>query len=206
VSKALESRTQVGAHPSYPDRTGFGRRAMAITPSDLLRSLQEQIGALVEVARSCGTTVTSVKPHGALYAEVARGADECAALLDAIGSVCEPGTSLVLPAGAPALEVVAAAGVPVLREGFCDRAYAGDGSLVPRRHEGAVYDDPRRAADQALSLGVDGTVRAEDGSVVSVQVDSLCLHGDSPNVLAMAREVRRVLRGAGVTVAAAARP
>jgi UPF0271 protein len=99
--------------------------------------------------------------------------------------------------------VAVAEGVPVLREGFCDRAYTADGGLVSRAVSGAVYDDPRRASDQALSLALGGSVVADDGTVLAVEVDSLCLHGDSPNVVAMAQAVRRALEGAGVTVGTA---
>ncbi len=203
VQGALDHGVSVGAHPAYPDRTGFGRAAMTMAPEDLGRALRAQIGDLVRVGYACGTIVSSVKPHGALYADVARGGDEFAALLDAMGSECEPGTALVLPSGAAAIGAAIAAGVPVLREGFCDRAYAADGGLVSRSLAGAVYDDPRRAVAQAMSLAVDGTVVAADDAVLTVEVDSLCLHGDSPNVVAMAQAVRRALEGAGVTIGTA---
>jgi len=129
-----------------------------------------------------------------------------AALLDVVASVCDPGTTLVLPAGAPARVAAGRVGVPVLDEGFCDRAYGPDAALVGRQHDGAVYDDPALAAAQALALATEGTVVAVDGTVLPVHVDTLCLHGDSPNALAMARAVRAALTGAGITIAAPPRP
>ncbi|MGP0031950.1 MAG: LamB/YcsF family protein [Acidimicrobiales bacterium] len=182
----------VGAHPSYPDPEGFGRRAVSMAPDDLTSSLRAQIGACAAMARICGVPMISVKAHGSLYAEVGRGDPACAALLRALDGLCEPGTAVVLPAGAPALGAVRRAGYAALEEGFCDRAYGSDGGLVDRGVPGAVYDDPARAAHQALAL--------------AERVDTLCVHGDSPGALAMAVAVRAALTQAGVTVAAPSRP
>jgi 5-oxoprolinase (ATP-hydrolysing) subunit A len=193
----------VGAHPSYPDRPGFGRRPMEMEPADLLSTLRAQIGACAAVARACGVTLTSVKAHGALYAAVAQGGPACAALLGAVGETCAPGTAVVLPAGAPARQAVSNAGFPVLEEGFCDRAYTADGGLLSRQRPGSVYDDPDTAAAQALGLAGRDTVVADDGTRLTLRVDTLCLHGDSPGALAMAVAVRQALTHAGIGVAAA---
>jgi UPF0271 protein len=190
MQAARRAGVGVGAHPSYPDRPGFGRRPMEISPTDLSSSLRQQIGACVAVARSCGVVLASVKAHGALYAEVAHGGAACTALLGAVRDLCEPGTAVVLPAGAPARREVGDAGLRVLAEGFCDRAYTADGGLLSRQQPGSVFDDPARAAAQALAL--------------ADQVDTLCLHGDSPGALAMAAAVRHALTGAGIIVAAVA--
>jgi UPF0271 protein len=200
VQAALDSGVAVGAHPSYPDRAGFGRHAMDILGSDLTRSLSEQIGALVDVARSCGTRVRSVKAHGALYAEVAQGEEAFASLLDAVHATCEPGTALVLQAGSPAVSLARGAGLVVYEEGFCDRAYSSNGGLVARGEPGSVYDDAALAARQALGLARGDTVTADDGTVLTVHVETLCLHGDSPNAVSMARAVRGALTGAGIRV------
>jgi UPF0271 protein len=203
VRAALAAGVGVGAHPSYPDREGFGRRPMvALAAEDLRASLAEQIGSLVAVAASLGTQVRSVKPHGALYAQVGQGGTRCAALLDAIAQRCPAGTPVVLPAGSPAVQLLSRAGIPFLQEGFSDRSYAPDGALVDRREPGAVLADPAVAAAQARRLAVDGSVVARDGSVLLVHVDTLCVHGDSPNAVALATAVRRALIEAGVTVAA----
>jgi UPF0271 protein len=204
VGAALAHGVRVGAHPSYPDRAGFGRRAMDLEPAELTAALRAQIGALRDVAHACGTRVRSVKPHGALYAEVARGESACAALLDVMGELCDDDTAVVLPSGAPALAVVARSGRPVLREGFVDRAYTASGDLVPRERPGAVLSDARAAAAQARDLAGNGTVRADDGTVLSLQVETLCVHGDSPNAAAMAQAVRAALADADITVSAPA--
>jgi 5-oxoprolinase (ATP-hydrolysing) subunit A len=204
VRAALDAGVRVGAHPSYPDRAGFGRRPMEMAPSDLASSLTDQIGALVQVAASLGATVCSVKPHGALYGQVGASAATFDVLLGVVVDRCGPDTSLVLPSGAPAVAWAEKAGVTVLEEGFADRAYTADGGLVARQRPGSVYRDPTQAAAQALGLAGRGTVVAADGTTLSLAVDTICLHGDSPNALAMARAVREGLDAAGIAVAAPA--
>jgi 5-oxoprolinase (ATP-hydrolysing) subunit A len=202
VQAALAAGVRVGAHPSYPDRGGFGRRPMEMAAEDLRSSLAEQIGALVAVTASLGTRVHSVKAHGALYGEVGGGGSSCDALVAAVHEQCDVDTALVLPAGSPGVAALQAAGVRVLQEGFSDRAYAPDGGLVARSEPGSVYDDPTVASAQALGLAVRESVVAHDGSVISLVVDTLCVHGDSPNAVAMAGAVRRSLAEAGVALAA----
>ena len=202
VMAARDNGVRVGAHPSYPDREGFGRRPIEMTPRDLSSALAEQIAALMEVATSLETTVQSVKPHGALYGEVGRGTSSCDALLDVILELCGPGTSLVLAAGAPAVARVRAAGLDVLQEGFADRAYQPNGELVARQVAGSVYRDPSRAAMQAVGLAVQGTVVTQEGTTLSLPVDTLCIHGDSPHAVSMALAVLHALDGASVAVTA----
>ncbi|MGO8862426.1 MAG: 5-oxoprolinase subunit PxpA [Acidimicrobiales bacterium] len=202
VRAALACGVRVGAHPSYPDRDGFGRRPMEISVRALTASLTEQIGALLDVAAASGTTVRSVKAHGALYGEVARGSSALAVLLGVVGELCGPDTPLVLPSGAPALALARARGVTVHQEGFADRAYTADGGLMARQLPGSVFDDPTSAAAQALGLAEHGTATAEDGTRLSLAVDTLCVHGDSPNAPALARAVRAALAAAGIAVSA----
>lgn len=190
VTAALEHGVLVGAHPSYPDREGFGRRALDISPDALEASLCSQIGAMVEVCRDRDTTVHSVKAHGALYGEVGKGGTALAALRGAMATCCQPGTALVLPAGSPAVALCRSEGVTVHEEGFCDRAYAADGTLVERSEEGAVFSHPDQAARQAVDLARSGTV------------DTLCIHGDSPGAVELAAAVRRALEEAGIGVLA----
>ncbi len=199
---ALENGVRVGAHPSYPDRKGFGRRPMDITPRDLSSALVSQIGALMEVASSLGATVQSIKPHGALYGEVGRGTAACEALLTVILELCGPEVSLVLPSGAAAVAIADDAGLCVLREGFADRAYVVTGELASRHEPGSVYSEPSQAATQALGLVLHGTVTLGDGTVLSLPVDTLCIHGDSPDAPSLARAVGEVLAEAGVIVVA----
>lgn len=202
VRAAQDAGVRVGAHPSYPDRAGFGRRPMAMAASDLASSLAGQIGALIDVAAALGAEVCSVKPHGALYGEVAADGATFDAFLGVLVELCGPDTALVLPAGSPAVSWARKAGVTVLEEGFADRAYTADGALMARHQPGSVYDDPARAAAQAVGLAVGGTVAAADGTMLALAVDTLCLHGDSPNALAMAWAVRDALGAAGIAVAA----
>ncbi len=202
VQAAMACGVRVGAHPSYPDRDGFGRRPMEISARALTASLTGQIGALVEVAAALGTTVRSVKAHGALYGEVARGSAAFGVLLGVVGELCGPDTPLVLPSGAPALALASERGFVVHQEGFADRAYTADGGLVARQLPGSVFDDPATAAAQALGLAERATATAEDGTELSLPVDTLCVHGDTPNAPALARAVRDALAAAGIAVAA----
>jgi UPF0271 protein len=189
VRAALAHGVVVGGHPSYPDRVGFGRRPLAISADELEASLRAQLTDLRNICVSLGTAVHSVKPHGALYGEVARGGMALDALRSAAASSCDPGTPLVVLAGSPAERGCRAAGVPVRAEGFCDRAYTAEGGLVDRAVAGAVLNDAMDAARQAVAL-------ARRGSF-----DTLCVHGDSPGAVEMARAVRVALDEAGIAVA-----
>lgn len=191
VSAARAAGVRVGAHPSYPDREGFGRRAMSISVHDLEAALTMQLRALREIGADLGASVVSVKPHGALYGEVGKGGELLAVLWRAIETSGLGDAALVLAAGSPAIEACRANGQRVLAEGFCDRAYADDGTLIDRRVEGAVFTDPTMAAAQAIRL-------AQGGSV-----DTLCIHGDSPGALELARAVREALDHASIAVQAA---
>jgi UPF0271 protein len=202
VRAALAVGTSVGAHPSYPDRTGFGRRPVAMDRIELAASLDAQIAALQHVAEEEGTSLTSLKAHGALYGEVAAGGDTCALLLEVMAARCAPEVALVLPSGAAATAQVQAAGRPVVHEGFADRAYRADGGLVERSVPGAVFDDPAVAAAQALRLVVEGAVTAVDGTELAAHIDTLCLHGDTPHAPALARAVRQALAERGIAVGA----
>jgi UPF0271 protein len=204
VAAALEHSVRVGAHPSYPDRPGFGRNPMEIDRAALGASLVDQLRALGDVCRAAGTTVESVKAHGALYEEVAKGGAIYETARDAVRQACGPDTVLVLPSGCRAMAMVLRDGVPAREEGFCDRAYRSDGGLVDRSSPGAVLSDPAAAADQALGLAR-GAVAAADGSLLTLWVDTLCVHGDSPGAVALATEVRRALEAQGIEVAAPAR-
>ena len=168
---------EVGAHPSYVDREGFGRRSLAVEPRVLEQQIYAQCASLSRVAVDLGTRVTFVKPHGALYHDAARDPALAAAVIDgavrALGAVAVLGPSW----GTPELEAVAKARELVYwREGFADRALRADGSLVPRSEPGALIEDPAAAAAQAVAL--------------ASRVDAICIHGDSPNALAIARAVR----------------
>jgi 5-oxoprolinase (ATP-hydrolysing) subunit A len=205
VAAALAHSVRVGAHPSYPDRPGFGREPMQIDRGELGASLAEQLRSLQVVCRAADTTIESVKPHGALYEEVGKGGAIYETLRDAVHDVCGSSTPLVLPSGCRAMAMVMRDGLSAREEGFCDRAYRPDGGLVSRSEPGAVLTDPEEAARQALSLAR-GALAAADGSILTLWVDTLCIHGDSPGAAATAAAVRRALAEAHIGVAAPASP
>jgi UPF0271 protein len=204
VAAAVEHSVRVGAHPSYPDRAGFGRQPVAIDRDELRASLNEQLRTLRRICRSAGTTMESVKAHGALYEEVAKGGAIYETFRDSVRECCAEGTTVVLPSGCRAMAMVLRDGVTACEEGFCDRAYRPDGGLVDRSVAGAVLGNPEQAAAQALSLAR-GAVVADDGTVLTLWVDTLCIHGDSPGAVAVAKAVREAMAEAGISVAAPAR-
>ncbi len=180
---AARGRPRAGAHPSYPDRAGFGRRSHHTPAAALAASVAEQCAALDAIARARGLAVDWVKPHGALYHDASGSAELAAALLDgALAALGRPFTVVGPPRGA-LRDAAAARGLPYAREGFADRARRPDGSLVPRTEPGALVTDPAAAAAQALALAASG------------DVDTLCVHADTPGSLAIARAVRAALPG-----------
>ncbi|MFK4807128.1 LamB/YcsF family protein [Microbacterium sp. ZW CA_36] len=200
VARAERFSVAVGAHPSYPDRANFGRIAAAMDPADLCAAVAEQLAALV----AAGADLRYVKPHGALYHAVIgdrRQADAVArAIADCSALLGRPLPVLGLPG--EIAEAAASVGLPFVREAFLDRGYLPDGSLVPRTQSGALLDDPDLVAVRAVLLAREGVVEAIDGSLVVADPVSLCVHGDSPGAVHMARAVRAALDAAGVEVRA----
>ena len=195
----------IGAHPSLPDLQGFGRREMKITPDEVYAQALYQLGALHALVHAAGMQLHHVKPHGALYNMAVRDR----ALADAIAMAVRdfnPVLILVGLAGGALVDAGCDAGLTVQREGFCDRRYRADGSLAPRAEPGAVIEDLDTAVAQAVSIATHGEALAGDGSKVRIDADTLCVHGDRANAAAFAGRLRRALEGAGVRVAAAARP
>lgn len=201
VRLAIRFGCEVGAHPSYPDREGFGRRRLAMRPSDLAAALAAQIAALARIAEEEGAVLRHVKPHGALYH--AAGADPGVA--EAIAEAAErarPGLVLVAQAGSPALGLWRARGLGVAAEGFADRRYLGDGSLCSRTRADALVADPGTAARQALVLAGVGA----EGDVPRLPpCETVCVHGDTPGAPAIAAAVRAALEGADVLAPAGRR-
>lgn len=194
---AREYGVAAGAHPSYPDREGFGRQSGFLAAGELPGPLVSQLVAIRGIAEQEGVTLAHVKPHGALYNDAAGDAGLADALCDVILEAA-PGLALI---GPPASQLEASArqrGMRYWREGFVDRAYTARGTLAPRSEPGAVYSDPARAAAQAQALALDGQAIAASGETVEVPVETLCIHGDSPGAVAMALAVRAALSDAGV--------
>ena len=205
VASAVRAGVAVGAHPGYCDLRGFGRREMQVPAADVEADVVYQVGALVAFARAHGAPLTHVKPHGALYNQAADDGELAQAIARGVARV-DRALVLVGLAGSLAMrEAAAAAGLRFAAEAFVDRAYDARGRLVPRSRPGAVTSDPAAAAAAALRLARDRTVVAIDGREVAVEADTLCLHGDNPRALDVARAVREALSGAGVSVQALAR-
>ncbi|HCW20636.1 5-oxoprolinase subunit PxpA [Achromobacter sp.] len=196
---AAANGVAVGAHVSYPDLTGFGRRNMDVASADLVADVIYQIGALKGLAAAAGTQVSYVKPHGALYNTIAHDARQANDVITAMLAV-DPSLALVGLADSPLLALARERGLRVVAEAFADRAYTPQGTLVSRREKGAVLHDPEVVAQRMVRLVEDGLVEAIDGSLTRVEADSICVHGDSPGAVDMAREVRRRLEQAGVTI------
>lgn len=211
VEAAVQRDVAVGAHVSYPDRAGFGRRDIGIAPADVTDDVLYQLGALDAFARAAGTRVSYVKPHGALYNRIAVDEVLAAAVVEAVRRYDRTLPLLSLP-GSAVTRVAATAGLSAVGEGFADRAYTPDGRLVPRQEPGAVLSDPdvvaaravRMATEQRVTagtgVGVIGSPAGTDGPDVAVAVASLCVHGDTPGSVALARAVRTALERAGVEI------
>lgn len=194
---AAQRGVAIGAHVSYPDLVGFGRRDMDIAPGDLMADVAYQIGALKGLATTVGATVSYVKPHGALYNRIAFDPVQGAAVIEAI-KLTDPALAVVGLANAPIIAQARAAGLHAVAEAYADRAYTKEGRLVSRREPGAVLHDPSRIAERMVRLALNGTIEAIDGNVIHVEAQSICVHGDSPAAVAIAREVRRRLEAEGV--------
>lgn len=198
--KAAQARgVAVGAHVAYPDLLGFGRRNMDVASSDLVADVIYQIGALQGLAQAAGTSIGYVKPHGALYNTIAHDSAQARDVIAAIRAV-DANLALVALAGSPLVRWAQDAGLRVVAEAFADRAYTPQGTLVSRREPGAVLHDSALVASRMLRLVRDGVVEAVDGSLASVQAQSICVHGDSPGAVAMARAVRAALEADGIAV------
>lgn len=190
----------VGAHVAYPDLKGFGRRNMDVASADLVADVIYQIGALQGLAAAAGTCVRYVKPHGALYNTIAHDARQAHDVIAAIRAV-NPQLALVALAGSPLVQWARDAGLRVVSEAFADRAYTPQGVLVSRREKGAVLHDPEQIAQRMLRLAQEGVIEAVDGSVVRIEADSICVHGDSPDAVAIARQLRARLEAEGIAIA-----
>lgn len=198
---AFELDVRVGAHVGYRDLAGFGRRSMDMTFDELFGDVLYQLGALDGMAHAVGASVDYVKPHGALYNRIVRDAEQAEAVVAAVHAY-DPGLPVLGLPGSAWLTLAEESGHPVFREAFVDRAYLPDGTLVPRTQEGAVLQDPAAVVAQAVRLATRKEVLAIDGTVVPVQADSLCIHGDTPGAVTMAAAVREGLEQAGVQIEA----
>ncbi|MEW6036650.1 MAG: 5-oxoprolinase subunit PxpA [Pseudomonadota bacterium] len=201
VRLAVSRGVALGAHPSLPDRQGFGRRAMALRPEEIRNLVLYQIGALAGFARAAGGRLAHVKPHGALYSQAASDPAVAEAVAAAVRAF-DKNLILVGPAGSHLVRAGRAAGLAVGREGFADRRYEPDGTLTPRGRPDALIENPDEAVAQVIGMVERGEVTARDGTVIAMPVDTLCLHGDGPDAAAFARRLRTELAARGIGLAA----
>ena len=199
AAACVERGVTIGAHVSYRDRAGFGRRALDVPSERLAADLVEQWETLIAEVTAVGGRVAYVKPHGALYNALATDPAVATTVVGALAPRC---SVLVGPPDVHLAGTADAAGIGLVPEGFCDRAYDPVGRLVPRGDDLAEVDDPADVAERARSLAVDGGVRATDGTWVPLTVRTLCLHGDRDGADRRGRAVRTVLDAAGVEVRA----
>jgi UPF0271 protein len=196
---AAQAGVVVGAHVSYPDLVGFGRRAMEVSPSELRGDVAYQLGALEGLSRLAGVQVRYVKAHGALYNRVATDLEGAEAVVSAVND-CDPSLVLLCAAGSAIATAGESAGLRVVGEAFADRAYLPDGTLAPRSDPGGVILDESEVVARAVRLASDRVVVALDGTVLPVRAESICVHGDTPGAAGLARAVRQGLARAGIEV------
>lgn len=201
VIGARDAGVAIGAHVGYPDLAGFGRRNMDVSSAELVADVIYQIGALQGIARAAGTTVTYVKPHGALYNTIVHDARQAQDVVTAIREI-DPALAVLGLPNSEVLRAAEAAGLRPVTEAFADRAYTPEGTLVSRREAGSVLHDAEQVAARMVQLALEGTLTAIDGSTIQVSADSICVHGDSPGATEMARHVRLALTAAGIDLTA----
>jgi UPF0271 protein len=199
VQRAKEEGVSIGAHPGFNDLWGFGRRRIDMNPEHLEYLIAYQIGALQAMAAYVGEKVTHLKPHGALNNMAAENADYAMAIGRAIKAV-DRDIIYVTNVGSEMEKAGRKLGLKVAREGYCDRLYDDDGNLTSRKIPGAVIHDPEVATRNVVRMVVDGEIVSRNGKTIPRRVDTLCVHGDEPTAIALARAVRSGLEAAGVKI------
>lgn len=197
VDLAASRGVALGAHPGYPDLQGFGRRAMALHPEELEAFLIYQLGALAAFATVRGVSLVHVKPHGALYNAAVQNDITAMAIARAVFAF-DPALVIVTLPGSVLAAAATTLGLRVAHEGFADRAYEDNGTLVPRDRPGAVIHDPKEATERAIRMVTDGLITTYTGKTIPMRLDTLCVHGDTPNASQIARTLRDALEAAGV--------
>jgi 5-oxoprolinase (ATP-hydrolysing) subunit A len=201
IIAARDAGVAVGAHPSLADQENFGRRELPVTPEEVFALVAYQIGAFHGLALSLGMRSNHVKPHGALYNMAVRDATLANAIARAVLAI-DPSLTLFAPNESALAQAAAGAGLRVIHEVFADRNYLPDGTLVDRSRPEALLHDPGDAARRVLRMLRENRVRAIDGSDVAVKAETICIHGDNPESVAFARELRAKLLDAGIAIAA----
>lgn len=203
VRWAIEHGVAIGAHPSFPDRENFGRSTMHLPPDEIVANVLYQVGALAAIAKAEGGKLSHVKAHGQLYNQAVKEPELADALCEAVRRF-DPSLRFFGLAGSGMIDAARRAGLTPVEEVFADRGYMPDGSLVPRNQPGALIEDEEQSLAQTLSLVRDRKVKAIDGSIVPVNAQTVCLHGDGAHALAFARRIRERLEQEGIAVRATA--
>jgi len=199
LALARDNGVNVGAHPGFNDREGFGRRVIPMSPAEIGRMCAAQIGALIGIAAQVGVPVTYVKPHGALGNLAARDRGVADAIAVAVQKI-DPKLAILAISGTQTEQSARAMGVPVFSEIFADRGYLSSGQLVPRDQEGAMIHDAAEAAQRLISFLDSGLMPVVDGDPIKLSAQSICVHGDSTGAVEMAREIRERLTAHGVQI------
>ena len=203
IEEALRNGVAVGAHPGYEDRENFGRVALNLSAHEIRDSVYRQVATLANVAEKCGAVVTHVKPHGALYNQAAKDAGIARSIAEGVRR-CRQDVVMVGLAGSVMLEEFRGAGFRVAAEAFADRRYEKDGSLRSRKFRDALLDAPEVTAEQAVRIAEGRGVLTREGTVVAVEAQTICIHGDAPGAERIARAVWKGLVAAGVELRALA--
>jgi len=192
VKLAKENNVAIGAHPGFPDLQGFGRRNMDITPKEVKNLITYQIGALQAISKSEGLSLQHVKPHGALYNMIANDKKLGQAAVEAVLEM-DKDFILVCLANSEIIDIALKLGLKVAREGFADRAYNSDSTLVKRSIPGAVISDPDLIAERVIKMINQQEVETINGKIIDLQIDTICLHGDNINALNVIKAIRKIL-------------
>lgn len=199
ISMAIANHTRIGAHPSYPDLMGFGRQKMHIPFPQLKALVKYQVAALKGLVESQGAQLAYVKPHGALYNSIAKDAEEAKVVIEAIQEI-DPQLQLMGLAGSHLAALSTQMNIGFIAEAFADRKYESDGHLASRNKAGSVLQDPQKIADQVLSIVKDQKVNTLENTQISLQADSICIHGDNPMVLPILEAITQTLTKHDITI------
>ncbi len=199
IELALEYGVAIGAHPGYPDRSGFGREAVEISPEQISDIVSAQVSELASIAATYGAKLDHVKPHGTLYNRSAADRSIAEAIAKAVADL-DSSLAIYGLAGSASLTAASEIGLKTAAEAFADRTYQSDGCLTPRSHSNALITDAEAASEQVLGLVKYGRVRSIDGIMLNVKPDTICIHGDASSAVEFAVRIRAVLINSGIAI------
>jgi len=201
IDLALKYGVQIGAHPSYPDRHGFGRREMSIPNDELLAVMKYQISALKGMVEASGAKMKYVKPHGALYNAAATKEPLAKLIFEAVLSI-DSNLAVMGLAGSTMERIAQEKNIKFISEAFADRRYTSMSQLASRNEANAIINEPNQAASQVIGIVNNNTVEAIDGNAVKIQAESFCVHGDNPNAENILKTIRTMAENEGIKIKA----